>query len=95
MAKATWQGKTLAQGATVLVEGNHYFDPKDVRMASLNETAHHTTCPWKGLASYYDVRVDGATNPNAAWTYHDPKPEAERLGIRDRIAFWKGVRVED
>lgn len=50
-----------------------------------------TVCPWKGTASYYDLKVGGAVNHNAAWYYPDPKPEAER--IRERIAFWKGVEV--
>ena len=50
-----------------------------------------TTCPIKGTARYFHVRVGDALNVNAAWTYPDPTPGAE--GIRDHIAFWKGVEV--
>jgi len=53
----------------------------------------HTTCPWKGIASYYDVVVDGEVNKDAAWFYPDPKPEARH--IKDHIAFWRGVKIEE
>jgi uncharacterized protein (DUF427 family) len=52
----------------------------------------HTTCHWKGEASYYTVGVDGKTNADAAWFYPDPKPEAAE--IKDYVAFWHGVKVE-
>ena len=51
----------------------------------------HTVCPWKGLASYYHVRVGDEINRDAAWYYPTPKPEAEH--IRGRVAFWRGVKV--
>ena len=52
---------------------------------------HKTTCGWKGLASYYSINVNGDVNPDAVWYYAEPKPEA--ANIRDRVAFWKGVKV--
>jgi len=92
MAKATWNGVTIAQSDdTVVVEGNHYFPADAVNPEYLRASDHTSICPWKGTASYYSVVVDGAQNPNAAWYYPDPKPEAEH--VRDRIAFWKGVTV--
>lgn len=91
--RAIYQGRVIAQSdATVVVEGNHYFPRDAVDAAALEPSAHHTTCPWKGVASYYHVVVDGTRNENAAWFYPDPKPAAAE--IRDRIAFWRGVRVE-
>ncbi|MCH8929698.1 MAG: DUF427 domain-containing protein [Proteobacteria bacterium] len=48
-------------------------------------------CPWKGTANYYNIDVDGETNPDAAWHYPDPKDAASE--IRGRIAFWKGVQI--
>ena len=50
-------------------------------------------CPWKGEASYYNVAVDGQTNKDAAWFYPSPKPAAAE--IRDYVAFWHGVKVEE
>jgi uncharacterized protein (DUF427 family) len=90
--KATWNGVTIAQSEeTVVVEGNHYFPPASVNPDHLRGSDTHTTCPWKGVASYYTLTVDGAENKDAAWYYPDPKPAAAE--IKDRIAFWKGVQV--
>ena len=91
--RASWNGAVLAEsGQTVVVEGNQYFPITDVNQELLRPSATHTTCHWKGIASYYDVVVDGKVNSDAAWYYPDPSPAAER--IRDRIAFWHGVTVE-
>lgn len=92
MVKAVWNGVVIAESdATVVVEGNHYFPPADVRADYLVPSSTRTTCPWKGVASYHSLQVGGATNPDAAWYYPDPKPAAAE--IAGRIAFWKGVRV--
>jgi uncharacterized protein (DUF427 family) len=92
MVKAMWNGAVIADSdATVVVEGNHYFPRSDVNAHYLVASTTHTTCPWKGVASYYSLSVDGATNPDAAWFYPEPKSAAAE--IRDRIAFWKGVDV--
>jgi uncharacterized protein (DUF427 family) len=93
MPRATWNGVVLAESdQCVVVEGNQYFPPESVRREHLRPSATHTTCPWKGVASYFDVVVDGQVNPDAAWYYENPKPPA--AAIRGRIAFWRGVRVE-
>ncbi len=93
MMKATWHGATLAESnETIVVEGNHYFPQSSIRREYFRETDMHTTCPWKGEASYYSVSVDGAENKDAAWYYPDPKPAA--ANIKGRIAFWKGVSVQ-
>lgn len=92
MARAVWNGVTIAESAdTVMVEGNHYFPPSSVKREYLRESSTHTTCGWKGEASYYDVVVDGAVNKDAAWFYPEPKEAAKE--IEHRIAFWKGVEV--
>jgi uncharacterized protein (DUF427 family) len=93
MARAYWGGKLIADSkACVVVEGNQYFPKEAVNPQFLKASEHTTVCPWKGTAHYYHVVVDGLTNQNAAWYYPNPKPAAAE--IRDRIAFWKGVRVE-
>jgi len=90
--KATWNGKTIAESEdTVLVEGNHYFPPESLNREYVTFSNHHTTCPWKGQASYYSLLVDGEMNTDAAWYYPEPKSGAEE--IRGRVAFWKGVKV--
>jgi uncharacterized protein (DUF427 family) len=91
--KATWKGAVLAESDdTVVVEGNHYFPAESVKREHFRESATHTTCPWKGLASYYDVVVGDEVNADAAWYYPEPKDAAKE--IKDRVAFWRGVRVE-
>jgi len=91
--KAVWNDAVLAESdQTEVVEGNHYFPSNSLNREFLRENARHTTCPWKGQASYYDVVVDGQVNGGAAWYYPTPKPAAAQ--IKDHVAFWKGIRVE-
>ncbi len=92
MTEAIWNGTVIASSDdTVVVEGNHYFPADAVNAALLKPSGTTTVCPWKGTARYHSLLVDGAENPDAAWYYPDPKPDAE--SIRGRIAFWKGVQV--
>lgn len=90
--KAIWNGVVLAESDdTVVVEGNHYF-PRESLVEELFEPSwRRSVCPWKGVASYYSVTVDGQTNPDAAWEYKKPFPPARK--IRGRVAFWHGVQV--
>ena len=90
--RATFNGIVVAESDdTVIVEGNHYFPPESVERAYLAPSETHTICPWKGLASYHDVVVDGQRAADAAWYYPGPKDAAKQ--IRGRVAFWKGVAV--
>jgi uncharacterized protein (DUF427 family) len=90
--KATWNGATLAESDdTVVVEGNHYFPAESIRADYFKDSSLHSTCPWKGEASYKTVVVDGKENPDAAWYYPEPKDAAAE--IKDRFAFWHGVEV--
>ena len=90
--KAIWNGVTLAESDDcVVVEGNQYFPADAINRQYFQESATHTTCPWKGLASYYSIEVDGQTNTDAAWYYPAPKDAAKE--IQDRVAFWRGVTV--
>jgi uncharacterized protein (DUF427 family) len=93
MPKAIWNGVTLAQSDQCeQVEGNAYFPPDSISKEYFKESATHTSCPWKGVASYYNVEVDGQVNKDAAWYYPTPKDAAKN--ITGYIAFWKGVKVE-
>lgn len=90
--KAVWRDTVIAESdRTVVVEGNHYFPGESVRRDHLRESATHTTCHWKGEASYYDVVVGAEVNPDAAWYYPDPKEAARQ--IQGYVAFWKGVKI--
>ncbi|MFE4976216.1 DUF427 domain-containing protein [Kitasatospora sp. NPDC056651] len=94
MTTASWRGVVIAESDdTVVVEGNHYFPAEAVRSEYLRPSETTTVCPWKGTAGYHTLEVDGRTNPDAAWFYADPKPEAEH--VRDRVAFWRGVEVAE
>lgn len=93
MPKATWNGATLAESdRCVVVEGNQYFPPESINQEYFKPSDTHTTCSWKGVASYYTLEVDGQLNKDAAWYYPTPKDAAKN--IEGYIAFWKGVKVE-
>jgi uncharacterized protein (DUF427 family) len=92
MARAVWHDAVLAEGDdVVVVDGYTYFRTSDVHWELLEASEHRSACPWKGEARYYTVHAAGATNPDAAWEYAEPKPAAAM--VRDRIAFWRGVVV--
>ena len=93
MARATWKGTVLAESDhPEIVEGNVYFPPEAVKREHVRQSGTHTTCPWKGEASYYDVVVNGETNRDAAWYY--PAPKSAAANILNHVAFWRGVTVE-
>ncbi len=90
--KAVWNGTVIAQSdATEVVEGNHYFPAAAIKSEYFKDSTTHSTCPWKGTASYYTLEVGGRSNPDAAWFYPAPKDAAKN--ITGYVAFWKGVEV--
>jgi uncharacterized protein (DUF427 family) len=91
--KAIWNNTVIAESEkTIQVEGNHYFPADTIKKEFFKPSDTHTTCPWKGVASYYTLEVNGETNKDAAWYYPEAKPAARE--IQDHVAFWKGVKVE-
>ncbi|NET33841.1 MAG: DUF427 domain-containing protein [Cyanothece sp. SIO1E1] len=93
MPKAIWNGAVLAESNQCeVVERNQYFPPDSINREYFKESSTHTTCPWKGVASYYNIEVDGQVNKDAAWYYPTPKDAAQN--ITGYIAFWRGVQVE-
>lgn len=92
MKKAIWNGGVIAESdKTIVIEGNHYFPADSIKSEYFKPNDMHTTCPWKGKASYYDVEVSGKTNKDAAWYY--PKTSELAKSIEGYIAFWRGVEV--
>ena len=91
-AEYIWNNTLIAESNdTVKLEGNYYFPPGSVMTQFLRDSSTHTTCSWKGKASYYDIVVDDEINRDAAWYYPEPKREA--LNIKNHVAFWHGVEI--
>ena len=94
--KVVFAGVTIADSAeTLRVEETghqpvHYFPRKDVRLDLMSPTRHHTTCPFKGEASYWRIEVPAAgevrRSENAVWGY--PTPYDEVSGLADYCAFY-------
>lgn len=92
--KAIYNGEIIAESNdTVVIEGNHYFPPSSLKKEFFKQSSKHSTCPWKGLASYYNIEVNGKINNDAAWFY--PNPSERAKGIAGYIAFWKGVEISE
>ncbi|MEN8886731.1 DUF427 domain-containing protein [uncultured Winogradskyella sp.] len=92
--KAIWNNKVIAESSdTVVIENNHYFPHESIKKEFFRTSELQSVCPWKGTASYYTLDVDGKENKDAAWFY----PEVSELakGIKNRVAFWRGVQIED
>jgi uncharacterized protein (DUF427 family) len=90
--KAIWNGTTIAESNdTLVIEGNHYFPLESVNQELLLPSDTHTSCAWKGVASYYSLKVGDQQNKDAVWYY--PEPSELAKGIKGMVAFWKGVQV--
>lgn len=98
--QAIWHDTVIADAPKedlIRIEGNWYFPPDSIKREYFADSDHHTTCFWKGEASYCDVVVDGETNAFGAWYY--PVPQAgsvERVGnnFANYVAFWNGITVQ-
>jgi len=92
--KAIWNDQIIAESnETVVIEGSHYFPADSVKQEYLKKSEHESVCFWKGTANYYNLDVNGETNQDAAWYYKNPSEAASR--IKDHVAFWKGVKIEN
>ena len=90
--RAIWNDTVIAESDdTKIIEGNHYFPHDSIRKEHFKRSTTHTTCPWKGVASYYTIVVDNKENPDAAWYYPQTKDMAK--DIENYVAFWRGVTV--
>jgi uncharacterized protein (DUF427 family) len=82
-------GETVADttSARVLREAGlpprYYLPTSDIRMELLEEVpGKHTTCPFKGVASYYSAAGAGSV----AWTY--PQAKDESAAVEGMICFY-------
>ncbi|EDR13597.1 uncharacterized protein LACBIDRAFT_292416 [Laccaria bicolor S238N-H82] len=97
MVKATLNGQALAESnETIIIEGNHYFPPSTVDDKVLTPSDTHTTCPWKGVASYYNASVPGeAPVKDVAW-YYPTTITNKAKPIEGYVAFYKSkVTISD
>lgn len=91
---AIWNNQVIAQSdKTIILENNHYFPAESIKMEVFRPSSTHSSCPWKGKASYYTLDVEGKLNTDAAWFYPEPKDAAKQ--IKGYVAFWKGVKILD
>lgn len=99
--QAVWNNEIIAEADKddlIYIEGNWYFPPESLNKKFFRPTDLHTTCYWKGPASYYQIDVDGAMNPDGAWYYPALMPGAVGVVKKDftnYVGFWHGVTVTE
>jgi len=90
--KVVFAGKVIAETkrAYRVLETSHpptyYIPPEDVRFDYLSPTSRQSVCEYKGLASYYNLKVDQRSSKNAAWSY--PTPNTGYEVLKDHLAFY-------
>jgi len=99
--KALWNDTVIAEAPKedlIRIEGNWYFPPSALKRELFQDSDHHTTCHWKGEASYYDVVVNEQRNTFGAWYYPEPKEgsvERVKKDFANYVAFWNGIEVTE
>src|SRR5262249_26396862 len=63
-----------------------YLPAEDVRMNLLEPSDKETRCAYKGIATYWHVRVGETLHDDLAWTYPEPSRDVE--AIRDLICLF-------
>ncbi len=74
----------------------YYFPKIEVQMGFLHASTMHSSCPYKGTASYYTVKVNGQIFDNIVWWY--PTPSLESIKIAGYVCFYNDkvdLEVED
>ena len=98
---AVWNDTILAEADKddlIYIEGNWNFPPDSIKRDLFKTSNNHTTCWWKGKASYYNIEVDGKINQDGAWFYSEPTPSAItklKKDFTNYVAFWHGVQVTE
>lgn len=97
--RAIWKDQIIAESnETILIEGNHYFPKSSLKIEFFEDSVIQSTCPWKGEAKYYNIKVGNEVNEGSAWYYPMPKEGSVEIVGKDfanHVAFWKGVEVTE
>jgi uncharacterized protein (DUF427 family) len=94
MAKAIVDGVVIAESdKTELVEGNVYFPRGSVKMDMFSGSSTPYTCPWKGVAEYFNASVNGKDITDIAWSYPTPKEAAKNIAGHLAFDKRKGVQI--
>jgi uncharacterized protein (DUF427 family) len=64
----------------------YYIPREDVRLELLEPSSLTTRCPYKGIASYWSVKIGDRVVKNVVWSYPDPIPECPK--IKDLLCFF-------
>ena len=94
MAKALYNGETIAESKdTKIIDGNWYFPKDSINKKYLKESPTHLTSAERGKANFFNIYVGDKVNWNAAWYY--PKPKQELEYIKGRIGFGPSIQIEE
>ena len=91
--KAILKGRVVAESDDIVeCDGYQYFPSSAVRLEWLEQapkTESERACPHR--VQYYDVVIEGARHPRAAWSYEAPRPAMQH--VAGRFGFWQDVDV--
>jgi len=79
------------RNATFLYENGHptryYIDAIDVKGLQLfSASTYQSACAYKGVASYFNVTIEGKEHANIVWTYLNPDEALTK--IQGKWSFW-------
>lgn len=90
-------GQTVAESDRALrleetgLPARYYIPRDDVQVGLLEASAQRSTCPFKGEASYWSVKLGDDIYENVVWSYETPIAEA--ADIAGLLCFYN-ERVE-
>lgn len=91
--QAIFNGVVIAEAENAqYVDGYYYFPPETILETYFSKSEKITHCPFKGVATYFHVTVDGKQAKDTAWTYAEPKEGAKHIG--GHIGFWGDIKVK-
>ncbi len=99
--KAIWNGQVIAEADKkdlIYIERTWYFPRESIKEAFLRKSETPYTCPWRGVAQYYDVGQGDHWDHDIAIQYPHPPEKALHIVKKDfsnHIAFWRDVNITE
>jgi uncharacterized protein (DUF427 family) len=93
--RVNYAGQLIAQSSAAyrVLETSHppswYIPRADIQMDFLRATRKQSFCEWKGMATYWTVKVAGQMAADVAWSYETPN--ARFAAIKSHLAFYPSV----